>query len=123
MLKVKLNTHEYIATKDHYEDGRLNVILLNKSRDEMINLTVSLPHSFLLTDIFVPNDNHESSFLNHIDGFDYYDIYDQLLDQDIILNKNIGEGNSGFNTYKGVLFNEEKIQMMEPFEQNFFNIE
>ncbi|WP_341775874.1 hypothetical protein [Staphylococcus hyicus] len=119
MLKLALNNKEYIAAKDYYDDGRINIVLVNKLRDEMLNLTVSLPHCLLLTDVIESDDNNEASFLNHLDGYNYFDVYSELLDQGIILDVDIGEAKSGFNFYKGVLFNEEKIQSMLSIDEMF----
>ncbi|MGC9650930.1 hypothetical protein ACO2FA_13150 [Staphylococcus warneri] len=113
MLKIKVNSRYFEIIKDKYLNGRIALYLYND--EEIINLTVNIPEAILLSDM-IGNDEVCASILNHIDGYNYVDLIDILDDNDIISSYQNGEVKSGFNLYKGIVINENRLNKMRNFK-------
>ncbi|MCG1103744.1 hypothetical protein RJC23_11505 [Staphylococcus epidermidis] len=85
------------------------------NKDDLINLTVNIPEVILMSDVI--GDEVYSSILNHIDGYNYEELIDVLVDSNIITSFQNGEVNSGFNHYKGIIINEEKLFEMRNIKE------
>ncbi|MCG2223274.1 hypothetical protein K4V09_11700 [Staphylococcus epidermidis] len=112
LKKINCN-NEFEVLKDTYINGRVVLYLYNK--DDLINLTVNIPEVILMSDVI--GDEVYSSILNHIDGYNYEELIDVLVDSNIITSFQNGEVNSGFNHYKGIIINEEKLFEMRNIKE------
>ncbi|MBM6202860.1 hypothetical protein H6K86_12075 [Staphylococcus epidermidis] len=112
MLKIKINSRYFEIIKDKYLNGRIALYLYNEG--EIVNLTVNIPEAILMSDVI--GDEVNSSILNHIDGYNYEELIDVLVESNIITSFQNGEVQCGFNHYKGIIINDEKLNKMRNFK-------
>lgn len=117
MLQLNFFGHDVELVKSNYQgNDRLAILLLDaKSKTLFGDLTVNLPEFNFITDFFGGSNNCEA-FINHMDAIaPYSDILDWIHNTELIVHPRIGEGQSGFNHYIAVQFNEDIVDQMRDY--------
>lgn len=113
MLIVKFNDMDVELVKGEYSNGRFAVTMIDpKTQEQLTNLTVNIPEAMFYGETIGESECYEA-LINHIDGFDYISLLNWLdeinvTEPDVI----VGEIRSGFNSYKGVRFNNDSVNKM-----------
>ncbi|HDJ7625364.1 hypothetical protein BUY43_07605 [Staphylococcus devriesei] len=116
-LRIKLNGRNYEVKKSIYTNGRLKLFLVN---DKLIDLSRNIESAIFANEMFNEVTGREL-FVNHIDGFLYEDLLDELELSDLFeLNRweqlDIqGNVKNGFNTYIGIEIKEKVLDKIENY--------
>ncbi len=121
MLKVNFMNNEFELVKAKYNNGRL-AILLAEEMDGMKmiaeSITVNIPEGRFMKEMFGDSCSNDA-FVNHIDILNNDDIIEWLKENELIEELNrideYGYTKSGFSTYVGVRFKEDKLKLMEDY--------
>ncbi|RIN97165.1 DUF4313 domain-containing protein [Mammaliicoccus sciuri] len=121
MLKVKFMNNEFELVKAKYNNGRL-AILLAEEMDGMKmiaeSISVNIPEARFFREMS-GEDCENDCFVDHVDGFEYDEVIEWLLENDLIEPlkhfQAFGFAKSGFNNYIAVRFKEDKLKLMEDY--------
>lgn len=119
MLKVDFMNHKLRLAKGEYGNGRLAIVLLEDGDDMnyiAASISVNIPEARFFREMSGESCENDC-FVDHVDGFEYEDVIDWLLENDLIEPlkhfQAFGFAQSGFNNYIAVRFKEDKLALME----------